>query len=79
MQLQEAGAESPAHGLSAGISPGRVLGGEEHEMRMRLDHFMQLWDEELLIVIQKPAALEAYILCNLQWMTPGDVKADAAQ
>ena len=58
MQLQEARAESPAHCFPAGISPSRVLGGKEHEVGMRLDHLMQLWDKKLLVVIQKPAESE---------------------
>ena len=41
--------------LPASVGASRVLCGEEHEVRVRPDHFAQLWDVQLSVVIQQPA------------------------
>jgi len=41
--------------LTATIGAGRILSGKEHEVRMWLDHFSQLWHVQLSVVIQQPA------------------------
>jgi len=42
--------------LTATVGASRVLSGKEHEVRMRLDHFSQLWHIQLSVVIQQPAS-----------------------
>ena len=64
VQLEESGSEGSAHGLTPSVSPGWILSGKQHEMWVRLDHFVQFWDEELLIIVQQPAYKLQALYCD---------------
>ena len=50
--------------LPASIRASRVLCGEEHEVRVRPDHFAQLRDVQLSVVVQQPAIQPYYQLSS---------------
>lgn len=55
MQFQKARPEGSAKRLATRVDPRRVLGGKQHEVRVRLHHFLQLGDVKLPVVVQQPA------------------------
>lgn len=55
LKSMRAGA-APAERLAASVDAGRVLRGEQHEVRVRLDGLAQLRHVQLAVVVQQPAA-----------------------
>ena len=54
VHLEEAVAKGPRHHLAAAIrAAGGVLGGKEHEVRVRLDRLLRLGDQQLAVVVKE--------------------------
>ena len=53
VQFDESIPERTRQHLTTAVEPGRVLGGEEHEVRVGLDHLLRLRNEKLVIVVQQ--------------------------